>query len=53
MNSSSFLWFILIAAMILSMAYSVGGHFLLRPLAIAAVIGFLFFLLVSLVSRFW
>ncbi len=53
MNSSGFLWFVLTASIILSLAYSVGGHFLLRPVAIVAVIGFLLLIIVSLISRFW
>lgn len=53
MDSRSLLWFILIAAIILSLAYSVGGHFLLRPMAVAAIIGLLILAVVSLISRFW
>ena len=53
MDRTGCIWYLLLAAMILSLAYSVGGHFLLRPMAIAAVIGFVFLILISFLSRFF
>ncbi len=52
MGGSGLLWFILIAALILSLAYSVGGHMLLRPVAFVAIVGFLIFAVMSLFFKF-
>ncbi len=53
MEGPGLLWFLLIASIILSLAYSLGGHFLLRPIIQAALVGLGIFLFVSFIARFW
>ncbi len=53
MERTGCVWYLLLAAIILSLVYSVGGHFLLRPVAVAAAIGFVFLLAISFFSRFF